>query len=233
MWQRSSSVAATQEQTMPVKKRTDMTPEELADRRAKEREASRWSRAKAKGLALPGTTEDGTMVERRAKADLTVTWEKNLSQATPEDKALLGAWALNVNDLEVSLEILAEPPSDENKAVLATLAEDIDAYVKEHPPTRDIFYQRLQNTSPKDVGFGEIAARIKDKTLGPLMSRFGIPADHAHTPIYHHYVSAAREYALPKRELIQPVSVPALTATEQFRLQHAAYLAKTGIEPQT
>jgi hypothetical protein len=207
------------------KKAADRNEQESAAVKEYNKAQKQRQRDKEKGLVLPGSDEQ-TLTERRAHLERERAWANNLAKATPEEKALLGAWTLNVNDMEVAIQILAEPPSEENKAVLGTIAQEVDAYVKNHPPTRDIFYQRLQNTSPAHVGFLEIQQRIKEETLGPLMTRFGIPADFCHTPIYNHFVAAVREYVLPKRELMPPVSAPALTATEQFRLQHAAYLSK-------
>jgi hypothetical protein len=80
-----------------------------------------------------------------------------IRQATADEKAQIEEWADITKLMEIGLEVLDQQTTTaDDEESLADIAADVDSYTKLHPPTRDLFYIRVQNTSPEHVGFTEI-----------------------------------------------------------------------------
>lgn len=206
--------------TVQKKRVKDMTPEE---RKLYNAESKRWQREKEKGL-LPGSDEE-TLANRRAELDVTRVWEANWAKATDEERIQVGAWGDMCKLMEIAIEVLDEESTPENEEFLALIAVEVDAYVAKYPPVQgDLLYKIIQNTSPRHAGFAAIQQRIKAKSIGPMFSKFGVPCDGVHGPIYSHFVSKVRDRRNKDREAESAVSPP---LTEIERRNNAVVIGRT------
>lgn len=200
------------------KKAASRTPDEAQAVKDYNAAHQRWQRDKKKNL-LPGS-DDETLANRRSELEVTRLWDANKEKATAEELDAIDTWN-NVNRIMKSaLDILDQKETtDEDELFLLDVATDIDEYVRIHGVSKDELYIRVQNSSPAKAGFAEIQKRIKDKTLPPLASKFGVFADSVHATLYSHFLWRVRERRIQAARVQQSEAVAApLTETEQRAL---------------
>jgi hypothetical protein len=200
------------------------TPEQAEARRLAQNIRKKLSREKAKG-ELPGT-EDQSLTERKAKLTVTSTWKLNYCQLPKDEKAKLDAHIRRWDSINIlmndAIQVLDQKElTQDDREYLADIAADVDAFVAEFPPTKDHYYQALQN---RDVqSYAELQPKLA--SLPPMFKRYGVPCDHVMTPIYSHLVSKIKDgKGTSRTPLPTDVNNLKLTSREQESIAHESWV---------
>lgn len=199
------------------------TPEQAEARRLEQNIRKKLSREKAKGL-LPGT-EDQSLTERKAMLTVTSTWKLNYGQLPKDKKAALDAQVRRWDDIlklmNLAIDALDQPEMIEDDWEFVRLvAVDIDAFVAEFPPTKDVLYQVAQNVGIEKLCYADLQAKLP--SMPTMFKLYGIACDHIHTPCYSYFVVKTRERQRKMNiPAPTPVAVPEKLPTYEEKLAAA------------
>lgn len=200
------------------------TEQEAEARRLRQNIKKQLSREKAKGM-LPGT-EDQSLTERKAMLTVTATWKLNYGQLRGDEKAKVDAHIRRWDSINIlmndAIQVLDQKElTQDDREYLADIAADVDAFVAEFPPTKDHYYQALQN---RDVqSYSELQPKLA--SLPPMFKCYGVPCDHVMTPIYSHLVGKIKDRKGASRTpLPTDVNNLKLTSREQELIAHESWV---------